>query len=411
MQKIESIYSKNVVVSPKKKILVYLFDYLLCLVLTFVLYTCINFVNGFFPYVTSIQEDSINIQQDLYETVEDSYLSYVDKSTGLLVDREVQIERILKNNVLYVLNSYGDEYLSRINSVIYNGFNSLDLTSLKEGDGLYTYFVTFKTNNIDDFNDKNNYGSEYYLNNILNINENEYFEIGKYQNDPNYPLLKLEYALALDEHFHNESYRVETYDEIYNFYYEGLRNGINDVVSTYIPYVNLYSRFSENTNSMLNIRGNIILISFLISLIITYFLFPLIYKNSKTLGMKLFKQGACKIDGSKTTILNDVIRLIIQLFSSFSLQIPVIFFLFGSQAMYFFDVNLLGFINIYILGLVSFCLAVFSFIFTFINKDTHQNVEEFLAQIVIKDINEFNVIEEKKETENNEIKYEIKSSN
>lgn len=411
MQKIESIYSKSVVVSPKKKILVYLFDYLLCLVLTFVLYTCINFINGFFPYVTSIQEDSINIQQDLYETVEDSYLSYVDKSTGLLVDREVQIERILKNNVLYVLNSYGDEYLSRVNSVIYNGFNSLDLTSLKEGDGLYTYFVTFKTNNIDDFKDKNNYGSEYYLNNVLNINENGYFEIGKYQNDPNYPLLKLEYALALDEHFHNESYRVETYDEIYNIYYEGLKNGINDVVSTYIPYVNLYSRFSENTNSMLNIRGNIILISFLISLIITYFLFPLIYKNSKTLGMKLFKQGACKIDGSKTTILNDVIRLIIQLFSSFSLQIPVIFFLFGSQAMYFFDVNLLGFINIYILGLVSFCLAIFSFMFTFINKGTHQNVEEFLAKIVIKDINEFNVIEEKKETENNEIKDEIRPSN
>lgn len=411
MQKVESIYSKNVVVSPKKKILVYLFDYLLCLVLTFVLYTCINFINGFFPYVTSIQEDSMNIQQDLYETVEDSYLSYVDDSTGLLVDREVQIERILKNNVLYVLNSYGDEYSSRINSVIYNGFNSLDLTSLKEGDGLYTYFVTFKTNNIDDFNDKNNYGSEYYLNNIIKINENEYFEVGKYNEDLNYPLLKLEYALALDEHFHNESYRVETYDEIYNIYYEGLRNGINDVVSTYIPYVNLYSRFSENTNSMLNIRGNIILISFLISLIITYLLFSLIYKNSRTLGMKLFKQGACKIDGSKTTILNDVIRLIIQLFSSFSLQIPVIFFLFGSQAMYFFDVNLLGFINIYILGLVSFCLAIFSFIFTFINKDTHQNVEEFLAKIVIKDINEFNVIEEKKETENNEIKDEIRSSN
>lgn len=411
MQKVESIYSKNVVVSPKKKILVYLFDYLLCLVLTFVLYTCINFINGFFPYVTSIQEDSMNIQQDLYETVEDSYLSYVDDSTGLLVDREVQIERILKNNVLYVLNSYGDEYSSRINSVIYNGFNSLDLTSLKEGDGLYTYFVTFKTNNIDDFNDKNNYGNEYYLNNIIKINENEYFEVGKYNEDLNYPLLKLEYALALDEHFHNELYRVEIYDEIYNIYYEGLRNGINDVISTYIPYVNLYSRFSENTNSMLNIRGNIILISFIISLVITYLLFPLIYKNSKTLGMKLFKQGACKIDGSKTPILNDVIRLIIQLFSSFSLQIPVIFFLFGSQAMYFFDVNLLGFINIYILGLVSFCLAVFSFIFTFINKDTHQNVEEFLAQIVIKDINEFNVIEEKKEIENNEIKDEIRSSN
>ena len=79
--------------------------------------------------------------------------------------------------------------------------------------------------------------------------------------------------------------------------------------------------------------------------------------------------------------------------------------------MYFFDVNLLGFINIYILGLVSFCLAIFSFMFTFINKGTHQNVEEFLAKIVIKDINEFNVIEEKKETENNEIKDEIRPSN
>ena len=399
MLKQESFYKNSPVVTLRKKILPYLLDYFLTLILSLLLYVGVNAIGETLPYFKNIQSEASSIQLDLYSLVNDSGIRHQGED-GILVTSEYKLEKIIKEEVLYSLKINNN---ANSNSAIYDGFEALDLNNKEHNNGIYYYFINYKVNNLNLYNEEykvKDYGIDFYLNEIVKLKENNYFEQGLYVNDLNYPLIKYDIAIAIDEYYRNSNYKIgsDYYNEIYSLYYSGINKAMNDLIYGNTSYISLNNKHNELVNEMLNFRGNALLISYLLSVIIIYLIFPLILKEGRTIGLRVFKLVSIDINGNKVSILNNLIRMIVSIFSVFSLLIIDIFLLFGTQAMYFFNINLLGFINIFVLSLISLIFNLISIAFTFINKNRHQNIEETLAMIVVVDGDEF-IVNNNKEKE------------
>lgn len=405
MLKQESFYKNSPVVTLRKKILPYLLDYFLTLILSLLLYVGVNAIGETLPYFKNIQSEASSIQLDLYSLVNDSGIRHQGED-GFLVTSEYKLEKMIKEEVLYSLKINNN---ANSNSAIYDGFEALDLNNKEHNNGIYYYFINYKVNNLNLYNEEykvKDYGIDFYLNEIVKLKENNYFEQGLYVNDLNYPLIKYDIAIAIDEYYRNSNYKIgsDYYNEIYSLYYSGINKAMNDLIYGNTSYISLNNKHNELVNDMLNFRGNALLISYVLSVIIIYLIFPLILKEGRTIGLRVFKLVSIDINGNKVSILNNLIRMLVSIFSVFSLLIIDIFLLFGTQAMYFFNINLLGFINIFVLSLISLIFNLISIAFTFINKNRHQNIEETLAMIVVVDGDEFivnknnekEVIDEKK---------------
>ncbi len=399
MLKQESFYKNSPVVTLRKKILPYLLDYFLTLILSLLLYVGVNAIGETLPYFKNIQSEASSIQLDLYSLVNDSGIRHQGED-GFLVTSEYKLEKMIKEEVLYSLKINNN---ANSNSAIYDGFEALDLNNKEHNNGIYYYFINYKVNNLNLYNEEykvKDYGIDFYLNEIVKLKENNYFEQGLYVNDLNYPLIKYDIAIAIDEYYRNSKYKIgsDYYNEIYSLYYSGINKAMNDLIYGNTSYISLNNKHNELVNDMLNFRGNALLISYLLSVIIIYLIFPLILKEGRTIGLRVFKLVSIDINGNKVSILNNLIRMIVSIFSVFSLLIIDIFLLFGTQAMYFFNINLLGFINIFVLSLISLIFNLISIAFTFINKNRHQNIEETLAMIVVVDGDEF-IVNNNKEKE------------
>ena len=399
MLKQESFYKNSPVVTLRKKILPYLLDYFLTLILSLLLYVGVNAIGETLPYFKNIQSEASSIQLDLYSLVNDSGIRHQGED-GFLVTSEYKLEKMIKEEVLYSLKINNN---ANSNSAIYDGFEALDLNNKEHNNGIYYYFINYKVNNLNLYNEEykvKDYGIDFYLNEIVKLKENNYFEQGLYVNDLNYPLIKYDIAIAIDEYYRNSNYKIgsDYYNEIYSLYYSGINKAMNDLIYGNTSYISLNNKHNELVNDMLNFRGNALLISYVLSVIIIYLIFPLILKEGRTIGLRVFKLVSIDINGNKVSILNNLIRMIVSIFSVFSLLIIDIFLLFGTQAMYFFNINLLGFINIFVLSLISLIFNLISIAFTFINKNRHQNIEETLAMIVVVDGDEF-IVNNSKEKE------------
>ena len=399
MLKQESFYKNSPVVTLRKKILPYLLDYFLTLILSLLLYVGVNAIGETLPYFKNIQSEASSIQLDLYSLVNDSGIRHQGED-GFLVTSEYKLEKMIKEEVLYSLKINNN---TNSNSAIYDGFEALDLNNKEHNNGIYYYFINYKVNNLNLYNEEykvKDYGIDFYLNEIVKLKENNYFEQGLYVNDLNYPLIKYDIAIAIDEYYRNNNYKIgsDYYNEIYSLYYSGINKAMNDLIYGNTSYISLNNKHNELVNDMLNFRGNALLISYLLSVIIIYLIFPLILKEGRTIGLRVFKLVSIDINGKKVSILNNLIRMIVSIFSVFSLLIIDIFLLFGTQAMYFFNINLLGFINIFVLSLISLIFNLISIAFTFVNKNRHQNIEETLAMIVVVDGDEF-IVNNNKEKE------------
>ena len=399
MLKQESFYKNSPVVTLRKKILPYLLDYFLTLILSLLLYVGVNAIGETLPYFKNIQSEASSIQLDLYSLVNDSGIRHQGED-GFLVTSEYKLEKMIKEEVLYSLKINNN---ANSNSAIYDGFEALDLNNKKHNNGIYYYFINYKVNNLNLYNEEykaKDYGIDFYLNEIVKLKENNYFEQGLYANDLNYPLIKYDIAIAIDEYYRNNNYKIgsDYYNEIYSLYYSGINKAMNDLIYGNTSYISLNNKHNELVNDMLNFRGNALLISYVLSVIIIYLIFPLILKEGRTIGLRVFKLVTIDINGNKVSILNNLIRMIVSIFSVFSLLIIDIFLLFGTQAMYFFNINLLRFINIFVLSLISLIFNLISIAFTFINKNKHQNIEETLAMIVVVDGDEF-IVNKNKEKE------------
>ena len=330
------------------------------------------------------KRNDMSVQKDqLYTLVDDSKLDIYDYSFSSLKGSTYICKNYMYSLVLESLKSNNEENAS--NSSVYAGISPIS----KSSDNIYYYYVTYKTNNINNYSSKENYGVDYFLTlSKDNIDFDTYFEL-----KDNYPCLKKDIALSIHEYYKNENYNIgkSNYDTIYNYYASMLNNGRKDFTSNYLPYVNLNNEFNNGATYLLTVKLYELFAAYLLSTLVLFVMFPLIFKDGKTLTFKVFHISTCKIDGNCPNVINYLLKWFINLLQYLVVITVIGLIFFSGDIISLFQVSLFGFFNLLTMSIFSFILIILSIIYMFINKN-RQTISEFVSMVYVKDGKEFSVV-------------------
>lgn len=195
----------------------------------------------------------------------------------------------------------------------------------------------------------------------------------------------------------NENGKI-IYDSIKTDYRNAYKDCMNDI-QTSKSYKETLTKFNSEKNTILMTRGSFLIIGYILATAISYILFPLIFKDGKTIGFKVFGLAFTTIDDEQLKISSILIKSLLMLIMGFSINSLSCFILFGTQGMYLLTFNIWGFINILYVSIFSLLLVIFSFFLMIFRKNNHQTLSETICMIVAKNTKEFKV-------ENNVVKKE-----
>ena len=391
MQKTGLKFNNNVLTKKGKKTLGYLFDYSITIVFLIAFYVLINFIGSSFAGVKTVRTNVSNSQQNLYAFVEKTGLGEINKN-GKLKDDSTIADEFVKKTVYYTLKEI--EGKSDV-EISYSSYKDIEPIT-PDTDHLYTYYVTYKPKNLDLYSTlkeekKSQIGLDYYLDEILCNNLNQYFE------ETDYPHIKQDIADKIDNYFRDDNYSVgeNAYNIIYNSYYKAMVKAIDEVVKYNDSYIKINKVFEESRVKLFNIQVLEILISYVLAFGCSYILPIAIFKYGRTFGFRVLKLVFTRIDGNKPRVSNVIIKGIIQFISQYFVIDLFCLLLFGVSGIYIIMHQFTYGISIFYMSIFSGLLTICSFILMFINKQYSQTISEFLGKLICKDTNEFIVVEEK----------------
>lgn len=389
----QSVFNNAENVGIKRKILLGLGDYFLIFVLTIFFYIisdCIGNQTFLYKNTTSTLSKT---RQDLTALIVDSKLSKL--SDGFLESVDEVTNTYLKATTLKALK---DENIENLSESIYKDVKEIS----PEEDNSYYYFVNFKKDNLDKFNADdtylNNYGKDYYVNSLIELTGEDFFKSG------DYPYLTLEKAKEINEYFLNNDYSKgkTSYDTLKNAYKTILKKGVDEFQTYNIEYLKKISEFNALSNVIYEYRIVIFFIAYIISVLINFLVFPLIFKNNETLTGKIMKIASINNKGTKFCWYNYVLKVILMSIFYSSIVFFVTILLFGTDGIPLLMHSILGFINMFYLCILSIIIILTNLIFGLANKKSLKNIFEISTLTVYKEKYEFIVDNKDKEKEDGE---------
>ena len=391
MQKTGLKFNNNVLTRKGRKTLGYLFDYSISIVFLIAFYVLINLIGSSLDSVKTVRTNVSNSQQNLYAFVEKTGLGETNNN-GKLKDDSTIADEFVKKTVYYTLKEI--EGKSDV-EISYSSYKDVEPIT-PETDHLYTYYVTYKPKNLDLYSTleeekKSQFGLNYYLDDILGNDLNQYFE------ETDYPYIKQDIANKIDNYFRDDNYSIgkNAYNTIYNAYYKAMIKAIDEVVKYNDSYIEINKVFEESRVKLFNIQVLEILISYVLAFGCSYILPIAIFKYGRTFGFRVLKLVFTRIDGNKPRVSNVIIKGIIQFISQYFVIDLFCLLLFGVSGVYIIMHQFAFGISIFYISIFSGLLTICSFILMFINKQYNQTISEFLGKLICKDTNEFVVVEEK----------------
>lgn len=379
----ENLYASAVVAKPGKKTLAYFLDYCLTLVFSILLFALFDLISLAVPSYTNLKDETSKAQTNLYQIIYDSHLSSYDDGNVFMSE-----DKIVENYVYgIVLSSSSDETLSKMNQ--YKDKEKMD----KETDRIFYYYNNYRVENKNLFEGDSYIGDEY-LSKVFPKSKS-YFEI-----KDGYPILNINSVTLLNDYIlysKNENGKI-IYDSIKTDYRNAYKDCMNDI-QTSKSYKETLTKFNNEKNTILMTRGSFLIIGYILATAISYILFPLIFKDGKTIGFKVFGLAFTTIDDELVKISSILIKSLLMLIMGFSGNSLSCFILFGTQGMYLLTFNIWGFINILYVSIFSLLLVIVSFFLMIFRKNNHQTLSETICMIVAKNTKEFKV-------ENNVVKKE-----
>lgn len=379
-EKESSRYQDAVLLKRPRKALASFLDILILFIFSVVLFSASDAILSVMPSYKTIQNEAGKRQENLYDIVAASKLSEYDG--GRLSTPEACAEKYLKASVLATLMEVKPE--AEISKKIYDGVEPIT----EETDGLFYYFTEFKTTNNLLFNEesRNNTGIEYYHREILGEKDLLYFDCSE-----DYPRLTASSALAIDQYYLSASAEGEKiYEDVIKLYSDGNRKARADLEENYLPYLSEYDAFVSCRDSLLEMRGIAILVSYVVSVLLVYLLFPLLFHDGKTISYRILDIGVTDLEGRVPGIGNHLLRNVFALLENMFLPFFLALLFFGGEGIYFMDINILGFFNLFVGMVFGIVFLVLSSLFDlWTRKGVHQTLVELLSLIVVRDGKEF----------------------
>lgn len=373
-----SPYRTAIAASRPKKFLAAFLDLLTVFILSIVFFMIADSILPSIPAYKTVQNQAADAQESLYGMVEDSGLSA--KREGRLLSSDEMAEDYLKSAVYArILTLRPADEISR---TVYE--DVVPLT--KDKDGLYCYYVEFKENNNQKFlKNKEESGIDYYAGTILK-NVMKYFSMTE-----GYPTLKDEAALSLDEAYTNFTAEgLEIQDEILDAYSSGNEKARKDLQENYAPYVEKEKVFEMAKDRILQDRGIALLATFLFAFLLAYLLLPLLLKRGRTLSCRVLGLAVVSSDGKEIGFASFFIRLVFQCISALFIPFLEAVLLFGAEGVFFMEINLFSFFNLFVAMVVALVYLLVSGILDLIpRKGGHQTLTELLSLTLLKDTKTF----------------------
>lgn len=371
----ENLYATAVVAKPGKKALANFLDYCLTLVFSILLFALFDLISLAVPSYANLKDETSKAQTNLYQIIYDSHLSSYDDGNVFMSE-----DKIVENYVYgIVLSSSSDGTLSKMNQ--YKDKEKMD----KETDRIFYYYNNYRVENKNLF-EGNSYIGDEYLSKVFPKSKS-YFKI-----KDGYPMLNINSVTLLNDYIlysKNENGKI-IYDSIKTDYRNAYKDCMNDI-QTSKSYKETLTKFNSGKNTILMTRGSFLIVGYILATAISYILFPLIFKDGKTIGFKVFGLAFTTIDDELVKISSILIKSLLMLIMGFSANSLSCFILFGTQGMYLLTLNIWGFINILYVSIFSLLLVIVSFSLMIFRKNNHQTLSETICMIVAKNTKEFKV--------------------
>ncbi len=315
----------NDIAKRGKKFSVYLLD----LVTTFILTMSLFFIGESINTNTRLHKSRLNdlstIEDETVKVVGESKLTYL-KDDGYLA----QVEDITKDYLVRQTFHSIDE--NKKNNDFFKETKDIDENS----DSLYFYYKTFVIDYKDRFIDSANVMTlEEYVNKLFLESKN--YENKIFVNE-GYPYFTSETADKIYSYLVlNNNYNFkDLYDTIYNSYSTILQTTIDQYMENYQPYIDLANKYQSEVDKFYQIKIAILLSSYILSITIFYYVIPSIFKDGRSLFMKLFKLKAFTVDEKSIPWYSNVIRAIALFINYFFINSLISFIVLGGYSGFIF---------------------------------------------------------------------------
>lgn len=399
----ESLYKNALIATPGRKLLADLLDFILTLALTLLLFGIVDSIANSFGSYQAIKDGITSAQTNLYNIIYESKLSKASSTSSFLTE-----DQVFDDYIYGIVLSSSDKDLSNVHP--YVDYEKKD----EKNDGVYYFYHTYKKEHQDDFKDcydnqsenpydyrYKEYGYEDYLSTFF-PNSKDYFI--KNENS-DYPILSVENAEYIRNYL-SSSYTKgeEVYTNIKTDYLNAYNNALYKELLMSTSYSSNLNTFNNGKDMVLSIRESILVCCYIVANGLTYLMFPLIFKEGRTVGFRVFSLVYTDQKGNKPNYLLVFFRSLVLFLEGIGMLSIAVFLLFSSQGMYLLTFNLWGFVNILYLTIFSLVLTIISMCFICFRKKNHQSLSEIIAMLVAKDTRDFkldnlNKVDDKKEEE------------
>lgn len=368
---LDSVYQFNPAFSISKRIVAYLIDGLVTLLFSLLLFLCLDPL-----FAKSGSVDAVNGQLSSYSKQIEQ--TFVEASLLQYEDGEVEDDAKVGEDFLYSLvltslegevgdiSEYEGEYI----------YPDLD----KNPRSILYYYSVFKPQHAEDF-DSASSGLSYLAE-----------RFGQQEKFAEFPLLKREVALLLDDlishHDSKGEYEGEGVNAIYSSLHSAflscLREAREDLTEHYGPLIELYSSFEDTRASLVRIKIAELTLSFAFACLAYYFVLPLLC-HGRTVSLLLLSGVCLSGAGTKARWYQLLARSVFLFFCGFANLGLLILLLYGQYASYFLKVPLFGSVSFYMVDIFALLIPLCSLLLLCFDKPKRRALSDLCTYTTIKE--------------------------